>query len=96
MAGKRWDVFALFSNDIGRYDLRTEIQRLNALGIGRIWPLSAKKPDLGFLIYEVKESLLDEVLIVLNKQPSVKFASALPRRVDPSEPRSSCSLKKDK
>ena len=92
MTGKRWNVFALFSDDIGRYDLQTEIHRLNALGIGRIWPLSAKKPDLGFLIYEVKESLLDEVLIVLNRQPSVKFAGTLPRRVDSSEPRSSCRL----
>ncbi len=106
MIEEKYDIFALFSDDIQRYDVFTddmkgqelqfEIQRLNALGLGRIWPLSGKKPSLGFLIYEVKESLLDEVLAVLNRQPSVKFSGALPRKVDPSEPRSSCGLKKDK
>ncbi len=102
----KYDVFGIFSEDIQEYDimrcdadfkaLQSEIDKLNALGLGKLWPLSGRKASLGFLIYGVKESLLNEVLIVLNRQSSVKFADALPGRVNPSEPRSSCGLKKDK
>ncbi len=103
MRERRYTVFALFSDDIQKYDftndtqlrdLQREIQLLNALGLGKLWPLSGKKPSLGFLIYGVKEQSLDEALSILNKQNSVKFAGALPRRIDPSEPYFFCGLRK--
>ena len=80
MAEEKWKVFALFSENIQECDLREAIRKLRAMELGGVWPLSVRYPTLSDL----------------EKLEFIKLADVLLREVDPSEPRSSCGLKKDK
>ena len=74
------DIFVLFKDGV---DLQDAIKKLKEVNIGSVFPLSARKLDIGALIIGVKEDSLADSLDIINNCEFVRFADVLCQPHDP-------------